>query len=79
MILFQNYFILCRFYSKSINSKNLVMKYLSVAEKNDAAKTIAGHLSRGTARRVSPILFEIIFHRKKNLTSNIYHIIELSN
>lgn len=29
------------------------MKYLNVAEKNDAAKTIAGQLSNGTARRVS--------------------------
>lgn len=29
------------------------MKYLNVAEKNDAAKTIAGFLSNGSARRVS--------------------------
>lgn len=29
------------------------MKYLNVAEKNDAAKTIAGLLSNGTATRVS--------------------------
>lgn len=29
------------------------MKYLNVAEKNDAAKNIAGFLSRGTSRRVS--------------------------
>lgn len=28
------------------------MKYLNVAEKNDAAKTIAGHLSNGSAQRV---------------------------
>lgn len=28
------------------------MKYLNVAEKNDAAKNIALHLSRGTSRRV---------------------------
>lgn len=35
-------------------SKNnkAIMKYLNVAEKNDAAKNIAGFLSRGTARRV---------------------------
>lgn len=33
-----------------------VMKYLNVAEKNDAAKTIAGQLSNGTARRVSSLL-----------------------
>lgn len=32
---------------------NIEMKYLNVAEKNDAAKTIAGQLSNGTARRVS--------------------------
>lgn len=30
-----------------------IMKYLNVAEKNDAAKTIAGHLSNGTNSRVS--------------------------
>lgn len=28
------------------------MKVLNVAEKNDAAKNIAGYLSRGTSRRV---------------------------
>lgn len=31
-----------------------IMKFLNVAEKNDAAKTIAGQLSNGTARRVNP-------------------------
>ncbi|CAH2980191.1 unnamed protein product [Chilo suppressalis] len=31
--------------------KNIIMKYLNVAEKNDAAKNIALHLSRGTSRR----------------------------
>lgn len=39
-----------RFYSAANN--NNIMKYLNVAEKNDAAKNIAGFLSRGTARRV---------------------------
>lgn len=29
------------------------MKFLNVAEKNDAAKNIAAHLSRGSAQRVS--------------------------
>lgn len=29
-----------------------IMKYLNVAEKNDAAKNIALHLSRGTSRKV---------------------------
>lgn len=33
--------------------KSETMKYLNVAEKNDAAKNIAAHLSRGTSRRVS--------------------------
>lgn len=33
------------------------MKFLNVAEKNDAAKTIAGHLSNGTAQRVSFAMF----------------------
>lgn len=33
--------------------KSEIMKYLNVAEKNDAAKNIALHLSRGTSRRVS--------------------------
>ncbi|XP_059047118.1 DNA topoisomerase 3-alpha isoform X1 [Achroia grisella] len=32
-------------------SKTVMMKYLNVAEKNDAAKNIALHLSRGTSRR----------------------------
>ncbi|XP_050346470.1 DNA topoisomerase 3-alpha [Nymphalis io] len=31
--------------------KTKIMKYLNVAEKNDAAKNIAMHLSRGTSRR----------------------------
>lgn len=33
--------------------KSDTMKYLNVAEKNDAAKNIALHLSRGTSRRVT--------------------------
>lgn len=40
------------------------MKYLNVAEKNDAAKNIALHLSRGTSRRVNKLvqlLFNLIF------------------
>lgn len=36
-----------------IRCKSEAMKYLNVAEKNDAAKNIAAHLSRGTSRRVS--------------------------
>lgn len=31
------------------------MKFLNVAEKNDAAKNIAAHLSRGSAQRVNEI------------------------
>ncbi|CAH0579356.1 unnamed protein product [Chrysodeixis includens] len=37
---------------RTISSCNIeTMKYLNVAEKNDAAKNIAQHLSRGTSRR----------------------------
>lgn len=36
-----------------------IMKYLNVAEKNDAAKTIAGHLSNGTASRVLFLLLSL--------------------
>lgn len=36
------------------------MKILNVAEKNDAAKNIAGYLSRGTARRVNILYFYTI-------------------
>lgn len=47
-----------RFYSKKVGN---IMKYLNVAEKNDAAKTIAGHLSNGRAQLVSIeyLLFQI--------------------
>lgn len=40
-----------RFYCKK--AVKTTMKYLNVAEKNDAAKTIAGFLSQGKAVRVS--------------------------
>lgn len=36
-------------YSQNLANK---MKYLNVAEKNDAAKNIAGFLSRGNSNRV---------------------------
>lgn len=39
-----------RLFSKSTES--IVMKYLNVAEKNDAAKNIAAILSRGASNRV---------------------------
>ena len=35
------------------NQGKEIMKYLNVAEKNDAAKNIAGLLSRGASSRVS--------------------------
>ncbi|XP_030024894.2 DNA topoisomerase 3-alpha [Manduca sexta] len=38
-------------YLSLIRYKSETMKYLNVAEKNDAAKNIALHLSRGTSRR----------------------------
>lgn len=39
-----------RFYCGKVQAK--VMKYLNVAEKNDAAKNIAAILSRGNSNRV---------------------------
>lgn len=36
----------------SIRNYTTRMKYLNVAEKNDAAKTISGYLSNGGAQRV---------------------------
>lgn len=42
--------------AKKLNSQETAtMKVLHVAEKNDAAKHISAHLSRGTSRRVSNI------------------------
>lgn len=45
----------CRAYCQVVVEQQhaSIMKYLNVAEKNDAAKTIAGHLSNGTSVRVS--------------------------
>lgn len=40
-----------RFFCKKPNEE--IMKYLNVAEKNDAAKNIAAILSRGASTRVS--------------------------
>lgn len=40
------------------NSIN-IMKFLNVAEKNDAAKTISGFLSRGRSQRVSHAIHNI--------------------
>lgn len=42
--------IQCSYFSSAVTEK---MKFLNVAEKNDAAKNIAMHLSRGTSRRVN--------------------------
>lgn len=47
-----------RFVSKSTPS--VVMKYLNVAEKNDAAKNIAAILSRGASTRVSALYYHYI-------------------
>jgi len=57
-ILFQNVYRICtcRYSNKELNTK---MKVLNVAEKNDAAKNIAGHLSGGNLQRV---IFEYIFN-----------------
>lgn len=48
---------ICRYSNKEVNCKR--MKVLNVAEKNDAAKNIAGHLSGGNLQRV--IFLYIVF------------------
>lgn len=45
---YRKYF--CRYANKELNSR---MRVLNVAEKNDAAKNIAGHLSGGNLQRVT--------------------------
>lgn len=45
-----NFLIIKRFYSSKATFK--IMKYLNVAEKNDAAKNIAAILSKGNSNRV---------------------------
>ncbi|XP_013142940.1 PREDICTED: DNA topoisomerase 3-alpha [Papilio polytes] len=49
----KNNFVLTSSYGSILvqRSKSQTMKYLNVAEKNDAAKNIALHLSRGTSKR----------------------------
>lgn len=48
----------CKYSSKEVNCK---MRVLNVAEKNDAAKNIAGHLSGGNLQRVTLLLcFKVI-------------------
>lgn len=51
-ILFNNVYQLCfcKYSTKEVNCK---MRVLNVAEKNDAAKNIAGHLSGGNLQRVT--------------------------
>lgn len=54
MIMSARYWAYANIFCKRYSQKTIVnMKYLNVAEKNDAAKTIAGLLSNGTATRVS--------------------------
>lgn len=45
------------FYSLRRYCSKRIMKVLNVAEKPDAAKNIAGYLSRGTSRKVTFTLF----------------------
>lgn len=61
-ILFKNVFQIhfCGYSNKEVNFK---MRVLNVAEKNDAAKNIAGHLSGGNLHRV--ILLYKLFPKKK--------------
>lgn len=51
-ILYNNVYQLCfcKYLTKEVNCK---MRVLNVAEKNDAAKNIAGHLSGGNLQRVT--------------------------
>lgn len=54
-----------RFVSKTVrhfasDSKEVIMKYLSVAEKNDAAKNIAAILSSGNSTRVKLLKYTIL-------------------
>ena len=56
-----------RFYCDTLQP--VVMKYLNVAEKNDAAKNIAAILSRGNSNRVSPK----IYLNKMFINGNYYY------
>lgn len=47
----------CRYSNQEVNCK---MKVLNVAEKNDAAKNIAGHLSGGNLQRVTTFYLYLI-------------------
>lgn len=62
----RNFKILNKIFDKSFKQKTLIymkktfilqtmLKILNVAEKNDAAKSIAAHLSKGTSRMVNLI------------------------
>lgn len=42
------------------NNSGTIMKFLNVAEKNDAAKHISFYLSEGNSSRVSTIIFILI-------------------
>lgn len=57
-VLFKNVYRIhfCEYSNKEVNCR---MRVLNVAEKNDAAKNIAGHLSGGSLQRV--ILLLILF------------------
>lgn len=57
-VLFKNVYRIhfCEYSNKEVNCR---MRVLNVAEKNDAAKNIAGHLSGGNLQRV--ILLLILF------------------
>lgn len=52
LVLSQNVYRIhfCRYTTRELNSR---MRILNVAEKNDAAKNIAGHLSGGNLQRVT--------------------------
>lgn len=54
-----------RFFSN--NFKPDIMKYLNVAEKNDAAKNIAAILSRGASTRVNTLDINVDFMEYEQL------------
>lgn len=62
-ILFQNVYRIhfCGYSNKNLNCR---MRVLNVAEKNDAAKNIAGHLSGGNLNRVIILHFTQIISKR---------------
>lgn len=62
---------------KRFSSKR-VMKVLNVAEKHDAAKNIAAHLSRGNNRKVNNIYFTYLIDEESLIVSLIVTLLDKS-